>query len=66
MTQRKDLKRLVRERMAKTGESYTTARMHLTGGNVDEKGSSSGSEDWFDNTIFALAVDGRWSATDPD
>jgi hypothetical protein len=32
MTERKDLKRLIRERMAKTGESYTTARMHLAGG----------------------------------
>ncbi|MBM4195161.1 MAG: hypothetical protein FJ202_12400 [Gemmatimonadetes bacterium] len=29
MTTGKDLKRLVRARMAKTGESYTTARMHL-------------------------------------
>lgn len=29
MTQQKDLKRLVRARMQKTGESYTTARLHL-------------------------------------
>jgi len=29
MTQQKDLKRLVRSRMQKTGESYTTARAHL-------------------------------------
>ena len=29
MTQRKDLKRLIRARMAKTGESYTTARGHF-------------------------------------
>ncbi len=30
MTKQKDLKRLVRSRMQKTGESYTTARVHLT------------------------------------
>ena len=30
MPNRKDLKRLVRARMAKTGESYTTARAHIT------------------------------------
>lgn len=29
MTKQKDLKRVVRTRMQKTGESYTTARMHL-------------------------------------
>lgn len=29
MTQNRDFKRLVRARMAKTGESYTTARAHL-------------------------------------
>lgn len=29
MTDKKDFKKLVRERMAKTGESYTSARMHL-------------------------------------
>ena len=29
MTQQKDFKRLVRARMQKTGESYTTARLHL-------------------------------------
>jgi hypothetical protein len=63
MTERKDLKRLIRERMAKTGESYTTARMHLAGG---EGESGAVGKEWFDNTIFVLAVDGRWSATDPD
>lgn len=31
MTVQKDLKRLIRHRMDKTGESYTTARMHLLG-----------------------------------
>jgi hypothetical protein len=31
MTQQKDLKRRIRERMAKTGESYTTARAHVLG-----------------------------------
>ena len=30
MTTQKDLKRLVRARMRKTGEAYTTARAHLT------------------------------------
>jgi hypothetical protein len=30
MTQQKDFKRVVRARMQKTGESYTTARLHLT------------------------------------
>lgn len=33
MTDNKDFKRLVRERMDRTGESYTTARAHLAGGN---------------------------------
>lgn len=31
MSKNKDLKRLIRARMAKTGESYTTARAHLIG-----------------------------------
>ncbi|MCA9610216.1 MAG: hypothetical protein KC619_31685 [Myxococcales bacterium] len=31
MPKHKDLKRLVRARMAKTGESYTAARAHITG-----------------------------------
>ncbi len=31
MPKNKDLKRLVRARMKKTGESYTTARAHITG-----------------------------------
>lgn len=30
MPQQKDLKRIVRSRMQKTGESYTTARVHIT------------------------------------
>lgn len=30
MTEQRDLKRLVRERMARTGESYSTARRHVT------------------------------------
>ena len=29
MTQQKDLKRVIRARMQKTGESYTTARLHI-------------------------------------
>jgi hypothetical protein len=32
MTEQKHLKQLVRERMARTGESYTTARRHVVGG----------------------------------
>src|SRR3954468_10198454 len=31
MTEQKHLKQLVRERMARTGESYTTARRHVVG-----------------------------------
>jgi hypothetical protein len=31
MTKQKDLKRVVRTRMRKTGESYTTARLHVVG-----------------------------------
>ena len=31
MTEQRHLKQLVRERMARTGESYTTARRHLVG-----------------------------------
>jgi hypothetical protein len=31
LTEQKNLKRLIRERQAHTGESYTTARRHLTG-----------------------------------
>lgn len=31
VTERKNLKRLIRERQARTGESYTTARRHLIG-----------------------------------
>src|SRR5438552_5371 len=34
MPKQKDLKRLVRARMSKTGESYTTARLHLVKGNL--------------------------------
>ena len=38
MTRHKSFKRLVRARMAKTGESYTAARamLDLTGGNKSE------------------------------
>lgn len=32
MTKQKDLKRRIRERMRKTGESYTTARLHILAG----------------------------------
>lgn len=36
MTNDKDFKKVVRERAAKTGESYSTARGHLTGGSGSE------------------------------
>ena len=29
MTRKRDLKRIIRERQSKTGESYTTARIHV-------------------------------------
>lgn len=35
MPKHKDLKRVVRARMQKTGESYTTARLHVTGRRSD-------------------------------
>jgi hypothetical protein len=35
MTTKKDLKQLIRQRMAKTGESYTLARRHVLG--ADQK-----------------------------
>jgi hypothetical protein len=31
MTKQRELKRLIRERQAKTGEAYTTARLHVLG-----------------------------------
>ena len=37
MTQQKDFKRVVRARMQKTGESYTTARLHLVKPKPEEK-----------------------------
>jgi len=45
MTKQRELKRLIRERQAKTGEAYTTARLHVIGGGTgtprdrDETGS---------------------------
>jgi hypothetical protein len=38
MTTQKDFKRLVRARMAKTGESYTAARSHFTNGSAPRTG----------------------------
>jgi len=37
MPRQKDLKRIVRSRMEKTGESYTTARLHLLNKNNNKK-----------------------------
>jgi len=37
MPKQKDLKRLVRERMARTGESYTAARQHVVRANDDRR-----------------------------
>ena len=42
MTERKHLKQLVRTRMSKTGESYTTARRHLTESRASEPARSAG------------------------
>jgi hypothetical protein len=44
MPKQKDLKRLVRSRMKKTGESYTTARMHVTRSKPDRPGTRSTSD----------------------
>lgn len=57
MTSKKDFKTLVRERMIKTRESYTVARMHV----LREHGEGV----YVDTTVYTLAVDGRWCATDP-
>ncbi|CAG0929937.1 hypothetical protein PLCT1_01198 [Planctomycetaceae bacterium] len=43
MTTQKDFKRLVRGRMQKTGESYTTARAHLLSAKHDAQGAESSS-----------------------
>ena len=40
MTKQKHLKRRIRERMQKTGESYTTARLHLLGTPPDAAGEA--------------------------
>jgi hypothetical protein len=45
MTRQRDFKRLVRARMAKTGESYATARSRLLGGRPDPAAARSG-DDW--------------------
>lgn len=37
MTKQKDLKRRIRERMRKTGESYTTARLHILRNRLDAR-----------------------------
>lgn len=40
MTEKKDLKRHIRERMAKTGESYMTARRYFVNGGGDRRARS--------------------------
>lgn len=35
MTQQKDLKKRIRERQARTGERYSTARMHVLGDQME-------------------------------
>jgi hypothetical protein len=40
MTERKHLKRLIRARMARTGESYATARMHTVAGDPGGRGAA--------------------------
>jgi hypothetical protein len=61
MTIDKDFKKLVRERMAKTGESYTAALHHLRGGST----STSADDLVDDDTVYTIEVDGRWSARNP-
>lgn len=61
MTIDKDFKKIVRERMAKTGESYTAALRQLRGEGAE--GASGPPE--ADGFLYAVEVDGRWSARDP-
>jgi hypothetical protein len=42
MTQKRDLKRRVRERQGRTGESYTTALRHVRGEQLDAAGDAAG------------------------
>lgn len=37
MTQQKDLKKRIRERQGRTGESYSTARMHVLGEQMETR-----------------------------
>jgi hypothetical protein len=46
MTAKRDQKSLIRDRMAKTGESYTTARRHVVTGEESIERPSGGSTDW--------------------
>jgi hypothetical protein len=39
MTKQRDLKKLIRQRQVKTGEAYTTARLHVLGGNSEPLGT---------------------------
>lgn len=66
MTQDKDLKRLIRERMVKTGESYTAAKRHFGAPAVKPHAS----DDEVEHVDSELGVeyrrepDGSWSARD--
>jgi uncharacterized protein YndB with AHSA1/START domain len=72
MPQQKDLKRIVRSRMQKTGESYTTARMHVVkprsepqpkidvslAGMADEKVQAATGRNWTEWVAVLDAFDG--------
>ena len=53
MTERNSLKRRIRARMSKTGESYTAARRHIVGRSADAS-----SPDWLDAAAPGYAVVG--------
>lgn len=59
MTQENDFKRLVRERMAKTGESYTAARMNVLKTEADTSELMSEARRL---GIVATQSDGSWLA----
>jgi hypothetical protein len=62
MTIDKDFKKIVRARMEKTGESYTSARAAL----LKETTETGTRSEYVDRTVFGHAVDGRITAEDPD
>jgi hypothetical protein len=63
----KDLKRLIRARMTRTGESYSTARLHTLARPASEGPSAGGGEDRMQRTTFETGVeDGRRLVTARD